>query len=170
MKFCKFCGNKIDDNAIFCSTCGARVNGDNPQVNYNPYAGYGGRGYYSSYDNTGSILVSILCFLFPEAGLLLWFFWRFSRPRKARSATLGALSRLSLSMPVLGAVLWLVWKGDIGREDYAKVCGVSAIIGGAVYVLAIVAMIVLYLTGAIDEGFFVNLPLDGMAATLLWLR
>ena len=30
--FCRFCGEKIDDDAVFCSKCGVRVKGVNSDM------------------------------------------------------------------------------------------------------------------------------------------
>lgn len=151
MKFCKYCGRQIDENAIFCQSCGARVNDDNPHTGFggfNPY--YGAPAY--SYDTQGSLGVAILSFLFWQAGLILWFFWRVTNPGKARSASKGALSNVSVNMPIIGLVLWLIWKDDNNNKDLAKVVGISAIVGAAIYALAIIAMIVMISVGAVDES------------------
>lgn len=166
MKFCKYCGGSIDDNAIFCSNCGARVSGDNPNVNRNPFDRYN-PGNTVSYDTQGSMLVAIVSFLCWEAGLIIWLLWRYSHPGKARSAAKGALCSVSLSMPILGAVLWLVLREDADKRDYAKVCGIAAIVGAAFTVLSIVLVIALKLAGVV---FFTSLPpFDGMAAFILSL-
>ena len=62
MKFCKYCGGSIDDNAIFCPNCGARVSGDNPNVNSNPFDRYN-PGNTVAYDTQGSLLIAIVSFL-----------------------------------------------------------------------------------------------------------
>jgi hypothetical protein len=67
-------------------------------------------------------------------------------------------------MPVLGFVLWLILREDVTKREYAKVCGVSAIIGASFYALSVVILIVLKLVG-ID--FVISIPIDGMAATIL---
>lgn len=171
MKFCKHCGSPIDENAIFCSRCGARVNADGPRVNYNPFGGFGGYGgYYPVYDERGSMFMAVLSFLFREIGLVVWFMWRHTHPGKARSAAKGALSSVSVSMPILGAILWMVWRDEEDKRDYAKVCGISAIIGAVIYVLAIVGMIVLYLTGAVETGYYTSFPMGDMAAFMTYFR
>ena len=171
MKYCKRCGNPLDPNAIFCPKCGARANGDDPQMNYNPYGGfgnpYGNFGGYPVYDTRGSVWVTVLSFAFWQIGLLMWFFWRHTRPGKARSAAKGALSYASAGMPILGLVLWLVWKNTPENKDLAKVCGISAIVGAAVYALLIVCVIVLNVTGASDALPDVVLPFSEMAFALL---
>jgi hypothetical protein len=44
-------------------------------------------------------------------------------------------------MPVLGAVLWLLWKDEYDRGDFAKMAGISAIVGGAVLALTFIVAI-----------------------------
>ncbi len=165
MKYCRYCGNSIDENAIFCPSCGARVSGDNPRVNNNPFNMYN-PGHTVSYDTEGSKLIAIVSFLCWEAGLVIWFLWRYSHPGKARSAAKGALANVCLGMPILGFVLWIILREEETRRDYAKVCGISAIVGASFYVLCIVLMTVLKIIG-ID--FITSIPLDGMAATILSL-
>ena len=163
MKFCRYCGNSIDENAIFCPSCGARVSGDNPRVNNNPFNMYN-PGHTVSYDNEGSKLIAFISFLCWEAGLVIWFLWRYSHPGKARSAAKGALANACFGMPVLGFVLWLILREDVTKREYAKVCGVAAIVGASFYALSIVCLIVLKIIGI---ELFTTLPLDGMAATVL---
>lgn len=168
MKFCKYCGNRIDENAIFCPSCGARVSGDNPHVNHNPFNNmYGPNGYAPAYDTKGSLLIAIVSFLCWEAGLIIWFLWRYTHPGKARSALKGTLANVCVGMPVLGLILWLVLREEEARKDYAKVCGIAAIVGGAIYALTIVLAVVLTVTGVIDAGFYSSFPFDEMMAFIL---
>ena len=37
MKYCEKCGEQLDDDAVFCSRCGARCDGGNQQSNYNNF-------------------------------------------------------------------------------------------------------------------------------------
>ena len=156
----------MDDNALFCSKCGARANGEGPRVNYNPYGGFGG---YNApvYDTKESLPIAILSFVFWQIGLAVWLFCRHTRPGKARSAAKGALSSACVGMPILGAALWLIWKDDMGRRDYAKLCGISAIVGAALYAVMIIGVIVLNLTGIVDEGYFTTLPIGEMMASIV---
>lgn len=170
MKFCKNCGNAIDDNAIFCSKCGSRTNGDGPRVNFDTFGGFGGYNQYPVYDTTGSAALAVVSFLFWQVGLIVWLFCRHTRPGKARSAAKGALGNACFGMPVLGLVLWILWKGDYQKKDYAKVCGISAIVGAALYALLIVGMVILTLTGAVDEGYYSSFPFGEMSAMINFLR
>ena len=159
MKYCSNCGQQIDDNAIFCSNCGARTNGDATGAGgfgggygggYGGYGGFGGFGGYNPYggaypvyDTRESTGVAVISFLFWQVGLVLWFLLRRTRPGKARSAAKGTCASASMSMPVLGLVLWLVWKGDPTKHDYAKIAGIFAIVGVVLYALVLVLSAVL---------------------------
>ncbi len=145
MKYCGNCGNPVDENAIFCPRCGGRTNGDKGEkVNYGGYGSFGGfdpYGTYPVYDMQESKGVTAVSFCFIEIGLILWFLFRRTRPGKSRSALKGVLGRLSFGMPVLGAVLWLLWKDEYDRGDFAKMAGISAIVGGAVLALTFIVAI-----------------------------
>lgn len=170
MKFCKNCGAQIDENAIFCSHCGSRINGDGPKINFDNFGGgfntFGGYGYQPFYDTQPSKFIAVISFMFWQAGLLIWFFCRHTRPGKARSAAKGALSSACVGMPIIGAVLWVLWKDDPNKQDYAKVSAISALVGAGIYALLIVASIVLTLTGAVNQEWYFSLPPADMAVIL----
>ena len=151
MRYCKYCGRELDDNAIFCKNCGARTNDDTAR--HFDRGGFGG--FYEpvsfGYDMQGSTAVSILSFLFWEVGLILWFFWRHTRPGKARSAAKGAAAKVGFNIPLVGLVLWLLWKDEDNR-DIAKVAGIAAAVGAVFYAVIIILTVVLCATGTIDES------------------
>ena len=163
MKFCKRCGSRIDENAIFCQNCGERVNGDNSTAGYNPYGDtyntFGGYGYYPVCDTAPSMLIAVIAFLSWQIGLIMWFFFRRSRPGKARSAIKGLLSQICVGIPIVGAVLWVIWKNEDSKRDLAKVSGISALVGAGLYALIILLSVILTLTGLIEPGIFVSLPI-----------
>lgn len=144
MKFCRNCGAQIDDNAIFCHNCGSRTNGDAPN---NPYGfdPYGGA--FCGIDMRESWPIKILSFLFWQAGLILWFFWRNTRPGKARSALKGTLSAACFQFPIAGLVLWFLWRGDLENKIYAKIGAISAIVGISLNLLAYLALWLLAASG-----------------------
>lgn len=160
MKYCKNCGAPIDDNAIFCTRCGNRVNGDGPTVNFNTFSGgyntYGGYG-YPQVDNEPSKIIAVLSFMFWWVGLAVWIFTRHTRPGKARSALKGLLASACFSLPILGAVMWALWKGDPGKNEYAKVASRSAIVGAIFYAVWALLSVVAVLTGALDAGYYVEI-------------
>ncbi len=135
MKICSYCGQYIDDDAIFCPNCGARTNGDDTHRAYNnPYNPYN-PGHAVNYDMSESKLVSVLCFIFWQIGIIYWLFSRRTRPGKASSAAKGVLASISLQMPIVGLIFWIVFK-DAGKNGLAKICGISAIVGCALNVAA----------------------------------
>ena len=164
MKYCNNCGNATDDNAIFCPHCGARTNGEKSHVNFNPYGGFGGYGYQPYYDTKGSALLAVLSFLFWQAGVIIWLFCRQTRPGKARSAAKGALSSACLGIPIIGLVLWIIWKDDYSKKDYAKVAGISAIVGVVLYAAIIALSAVVGMLG-VDVGEYA-IPFGEMAAMI----
>ena len=146
MKFCNNCGKAIDDNAIFCQHCGTRVNGDNPtHSGFNPYGGFGGGynpyGGYPVYDTRGSWLVTLVSFFSWQIGVIIWLVCRRTRPGKADSAAKGGLVSACMSMPVLGLALYVVWREEPQRQTYARIAGISAIIGAALYAFLFVALV-----------------------------
>ena len=158
MKYCRNCGNGMDDNAIFCPKCGARANGDGPAINFDTFGGgYTPYGAYQPVDTAPSALVAVAAFSFWWAGLALWYFCRYTRPGKAKSALKGALSSACVSMPFIGAILWALWKNDPTKQEYAKVGAISALAGAAFYALVAILSIVLTLTGVVDAGYYVPL-------------
>ena len=161
MKFCKNCGNAIDDNAIFCPRCGAHANGESQRASYNTYGGYG----QPYYDTSESTLLAILSFIFWQVGLIVWLFCRQTRPGKARSAAKGLLSSFCVGMPIVGLVIWVLWKDDYQKKDYARVSGISAIVGAVLYVVLIASIVGLTLLGA-DMSHFTTIPFGGMAAMI----
>lgn len=42
MAFCKYCGNRIEDNQVYCKNCGARIVDENPTNTIQQGDNYGG--------------------------------------------------------------------------------------------------------------------------------
>lgn len=159
MKYCKNCGAQIDENAIFCGRCGCRVNVDGPTINFdtwggqNPYGAYG----YHQVDNQPSKLIAVLSFMFWWVGLIIWILCRHTRPGKARSALKGLLSSACFTLPVLGAVMWALWKGDVEKDSYAQVAKYSAIAGVIFYAVWALLSVVAVLSGATEAGWYMDM-------------
>ena len=151
MKFCTNCGNRIDQNAIFCPYCGKRTSGDDAFASargFNPYGYYT----YPVYDQRESMLLTIATYIFWKIGFVIWFMYRRSKPGLARSALKGALGGASLRLPVLGGILWLIWREDNDKRDYAKISGISSIIGAGIYALLMIASLVIGVFSTLDLG------------------
>lgn len=74
MKYCKNCGNQLDDKAVICPKCGVQQEAEKPAVNDN-----GNFGWFC------------LGFCIPLAGLILFLVWNKERPNDAKTAGIGAL-------------------------------------------------------------------------------
>lgn len=141
MAYCAYCGNKIDDTALFCPSCGAR-NEAREEKKYNEER-YG-RDEYSDLSHTfaggrtntatpspeamkENGLITVLAFIFPIVGFILWYTWKMSKPGWAASAVKGALISVSFSTPFIGLIVYLVNKDK--NKSLAIACGIAAIVG-----------------------------------------
>lgn len=103
----------------------------------NDYASYAERrdsgNLYSSYIAQSPLVterstgITILSFLIPLVGLILWLVWKNSKPGKAISAAKGALISVCVGAPIVGLILWATMKDT--NAELAKPCGISAIVG-----------------------------------------
>lgn len=142
MAYCAYCGNKIDDTALFCSSCGAR-NEAREEKKYNEerngrneysdlshtFAGRGGAPYNTASPEAmrGNGFITVLAFIFPVVGFILWYVWKMSKPGWSASALKGALTSVSFGTPFIGLILFLVNRER--NKALAKACGIAAIIG-----------------------------------------
>ncbi len=153
MKFCSNCGKQIDDNAIFCSHCGTRVNGDSASYGgFNPYEPFSPYNSYPVYDQRENILISIISFISLQIGLILWIIFKRTRPGLSRSAAKGLCASCSLGLPLLGGVLWMIWRGDEEMRGFSKIAGISAIIGVITYAVLIASVLLLGVTEILPES------------------
>lgn len=79
MKYCSKCGKEIMDEAVVCPGCGCS------QQN-------------SKQGDSSSIGWGCLGFCVPIAGLILWLIWKNDYPLKSKSAGVGALISVILSV------------------------------------------------------------------------
>ena len=61
--------------------------------------------------------------------------------------------------------IWIIWKDDVNKKEYAKVSGISAIIGVALYALLIGSMVALSLLG-VDTSEYATFPFSEMMAMI----
>lgn len=151
MAYCAYCGNKIDDTALFCPNCGAR-NEAREEKKYSEeqsgsygysdlshtFMGAGSTAQPSPEAMKGNGFITVLAFIFPIVGFILWYVWKMSKPGWAGSALKGAVVSVSFSTPFIGLILFLVNREK--NKALAKACGIAAIIG-VVFSLAVEILI-----------------------------
>ncbi|MBR2930144.1 MAG: zinc-ribbon domain-containing protein [Clostridia bacterium] len=158
MKNCNNCGANIDEGAIYCPYCGTRYDEKGKKEENRQTYGTGGSydpkyGYIPNYSGSPygsgtndvvgrSFWISLLSFVLPLVGFILWYVWRFTKPGKAASAAHGALSAVSFGTPIIGLAIWFICK--YSRPEIAKISGISAIVG---VVFTIILSIILVLLG-----------------------
>ena len=112
--FCKACGHEIPNDAAFCPSCGAPVNGATPAGAVPPNAPPAG-GQYGyvppvppvtpvSYEDADTLL-KVASFFIPMVGIILYAIDRDKKPVSAKAC---------LKMGVVGLVVWfavplLIW-------------------------------------------------------------
>lgn len=74
MKYCTKCGQELEDNAVYCTGCGAQNNGQTTTV-----------------EDKKSVGFNILSFFFPIVGLILFLVWKKDTPIKAKGCGISAL-------------------------------------------------------------------------------
>ena len=72
--YCKYCGQPIDDDSVFCNACGKRF--DDSQ---------------SLHDDSSNIGFAILGFFLPIVGLVIFLIYESNRPKRAKSVMKGVL-------------------------------------------------------------------------------
>lgn len=87
--YCKNCGRLLDDNAAFCTTCGAKT--QNEYSNDSPSFGF-----------------ALLGFFFPIVGLILFLVFESKKPKRAKSVGKGALTGFIIKV-VLTIILFILY-------------------------------------------------------------
>lgn len=119
--FCNQCGSEVEPGATFCNNCGAAVEN---QQDVNSSA-------QGSYDAQSSSQGS---YQQPAGGGYQQPYTTAPKPQDASSM---GFAVLCFFFPVVGLVLWLVWKNDYPLK--AKSCGKGALIG---VILSVVGWII----------------------------
>ena len=116
MKYCTNCGSPCEDNAAFCSNCGARLGEPQqyqpPQYQQPVY----GTPYQPPYRqpaapqkaSDGKFIYGLIGFVFPVAGLILWLVLKGDREGDAKRAGRGALISIIVGF-VLGIAALLLF-------------------------------------------------------------
>ena len=110
MKYCTNCGKELEDNAAFCTECGAaqaaprqeapQQPAQNVQQPYQQQTSYQQQAPYQQaapVDN-GSFSWAVLGFCFPIVGLILYLVWKSNKPISAKKAGIGALVGFCLNL------------------------------------------------------------------------
>ena len=133
--YCQHCGKIVADGSKFCNGCGAPINagGQNQQNQYqqnqyqqnqyqqnqyqqnygqSPYGNQYGNDYsYPSYgsdpDDTPDMMLNILAFFIPLAGIIVYFLQKNDSPVRAKAALKWALT--SWAIAAVFAVLYFVF-------------------------------------------------------------
>ena len=95
MKYCQFCGAKIEKSAKFCTKCGRALDGG---------AVRGKATEENDAPNTG---FAILGFFLPIIGIILYVVYSSTAPKKAKSALKGAIAGFIVSA-ILGVISSLI--------------------------------------------------------------
>ena len=86
MAYCRNCGIRIDDDAVFCPSCGANQGNVNPPV-----------------VDKGGFLWGLLGCCIPIAGLVLFLVWKDTKPKTAKAAGIGVI--VSIVLAILGYIV-----------------------------------------------------------------
>ncbi len=87
--YCVACGNEIHNDAVVCMKCGV------PTSNMTTK---------SIGDSDAFFAWGILGFVLPMAGIILYFIWKDTKPKSAKSAGIGAIIRM-----VLMAIVYAIY-------------------------------------------------------------
>ena len=155
MRYCKRCGNKIDETTIFCPMCAQQ---QSEPVSFGAQRQRGAPVYTQS-ELKGSRAVAVLSFFFTVVGLILWLVFKDTRPGMANSAAKGALAGVCFGTPLFGLIFWLLWRNTY--PEYAKICGISAIVGAAFAFVYYILTLVLYSMGYYIPNDFLDAFLEG---------
>ena len=134
MKYCGQCGTPMDDAQLFCPNCGKEQSG-------NGFGFYNERPIWQAADdNQRHPWITVFSFILPILAIIFYFSWRYEQPSKARAAARGGLYSVSFSYPIIGLVLFIVFRDS--HRALSKGCGISAIAG---VIFGIVCTVLLYI-------------------------
>lgn len=108
--FCRHCGTKLVDEAVFCTACGKPVAEEpaRPEAQQPVYPQP-----IPVSEDTGSYGWWALGFFFPLVGLILFLAWKDQKPLTAKRAGIGALVGAIVSV-VLFVLVFIVIFGFLG--------------------------------------------------------
>jgi len=107
MKYCKHCGQEIEDDATFCPNCGSRVSDYSTDYSYksNSTRNYSSpTSSHKTYESEATAAaLGILGFFVPLVGLILFIIWKDTNPKYSKAAGIGAL--ISAIMQLLYVII-----------------------------------------------------------------
>lgn len=89
MKYCRYCGKEVYDDAVICVNCGRDISEKAVQK------------------DTGNVGWAFLGFFVPIVGLILYLIWKDERPKDAKRAGIGAL--ISVAVGIAVSILYLIF-------------------------------------------------------------
>lgn len=134
MAFCKNCGVEINEGTAFCPNCGTKQ--DNVNVASQPQNGVNATGQPQYTGNVASQ---------PQNGVNAT-----AQPQAVDNGGFG-WGLLGCCIPIVGLVLFLVWKDN--KPKTAKAAGVGAIVGVVLCVIYYLLMVCLGVGTAMYGGF-----------------
>lgn len=150
MIFCQNCGSPIEGDASFCPSCGSKIentaNGRDADTAFSATDTVFGstESFVDTRDFTPHPGIAVLSFLIFWVGLIIWSVNREKRPGLATSAIKGVVSALCVAVPLAGLFMFIAWIKE--KRDFAKVAGISAIVGVAVIIFLYICFYVLLFT------------------------
>ncbi len=135
MAYCENCGTRIEGDAKICSGCATGGRGVEPNVNQmnyqQEYVGQNNNSQYYGAPNQGSYPPPTQEFYSPQS--------QYSA-QSSEKATLG-WGFLGCCIPIVGLILYFVWKKD--RPRTSKIAGIGALIGIGLLIISIILSILL---------------------------
>lgn len=106
MKYCKHCGQEIEDDDTFCPNCGTRVSDYSTDYTYTSNSTRNSSSHTSSshktYESEGNAAaLGVLGFFVPVVGLILFIVWKDTNPKYSKAAGIGALISVALQFVYL---------------------------------------------------------------------
>ena len=101
--FCSNCGKEIDDNAIICIHCGVSTKVNQRVARIEEDGELGG-------------LLTVVCFLAPIAGLILYLVWKDSMPYKSKQA--GKWALIGVGANVAFTLLYVIFLLGVSPSYY----------------------------------------------------
>lgn len=98
MKFCGNCGIQLEDGDQICSNCGAAQNNFEVQPQSKKAVEKVKDDVELPKEEKGGFWWGVLGFIIPLVGIILFFVWRKSKPKKAKSLLIGAIVSIILAL------------------------------------------------------------------------